>query len=56
LDYQNNYVGNSSKKFSSNQLERPNNYFDRPTKLFSELYLAKFLGTSVKSLFPYKTP
>jgi len=28
------------------------NYFDGPTKLFSELYLAKFLGTSAKPFFP----
>jgi len=26
-------------------------YFDGPTKLFSELYLAKFLDTSAKSFF-----
>jgi len=28
------------------------NYFDGPTKLFSDLYLAKFLSTSTKQLFP----
>jgi len=27
------------------------NYFDSPTKLFSDLYLAKFLDTSAKSFF-----
>jgi len=26
------------------------NYFDNPTKLFSDLYLTKFLDTSVKSV------
>jgi len=26
-------------------------YFDAPTKLFSDLYLAKFLNTSAKSFF-----
>jgi len=28
------------------------NYFDGPTKLFSDLYLAKFLDSSAKSFFP----
>jgi len=28
------------------------NYFDNPTKLFSDLYLAKFFNTSAKSCFP----
>jgi len=28
------------------------NYFDNPTKLFSDLYLAKFLDTSAKLFFP----
>jgi len=28
------------------------NYFDCPTKLFSDLYLAKFLDTSTKPSFP----
>jgi len=28
------------------------NYFNDPTKLFSDLYLAKFLDVSVKSFFP----
>jgi len=27
------------------------NYFDSPIKLFTHLYLAKFLDTSVKSFF-----
>jgi len=31
-------------------LEIPN-YFDGPTKLFLDLYLLKFLGTSAKSFF-----
>jgi len=30
-------------------------YFGGPTKLSSELYLAKFLGTSAKLFFPYST-
>jgi len=29
------------------------NYFGGPTKLFSDLYLAKFLNTLLKSFFPY---
>jgi len=28
-------------------------YFDGPTKLFSDLYLAKFLNISAKPFFPY---
>ena len=28
------------------------NYFDSPTELFSDLYLVKFLNTSVKPFFP----
>jgi len=28
-------------------------YFDGPTKLFSDLYLSKFLNISAKSFFPY---
>jgi len=28
------------------------NYFDSPTKLFSDLYLAKFLDISAKLFFP----
>jgi len=36
-------------------LERPTmsyNYFDSPTKLFSDLYLTKFLDISAKPFFP----
>jgi len=29
------------------------NYFDGPTKLFSNLYLVKLLDILVKSFFPY---
>jgi len=29
------------------------NYFNNPTKLFLDVYLAKFLDTSAKSFFPY---
>jgi len=46
LDHQNNYVEatRTSKLFAALliTLECPN-YFDSPTKLFSNLYLAKFL-------------
>jgi len=34
-----------------NQFQR-SNYFDGPTKLLSDLYLAKFLDISVKPSFP----
>jgi len=34
-------------------LSIPYNYFD-PTKLFSDLYLIKFLNTSAKSLLSYQ--
>jgi len=30
------------------------NYFDDLTKLFSDLYLTKFLGILTKSFFPYR--
>jgi len=33
-------------------LEHPRNYFDSSTKLFSNLYLVKYLGISAKSFFP----
>jgi len=37
---------------SRNQLELlPHNYFDGLIKLFSDLYLAKFFSTLVKSFF-----
>jgi len=29
------------------------NYFDAPTKLFSDFYLPTFLDTSAKSFFPH---
>jgi len=32
----------------SSTLERLQNYFDEPTKLFLDLYLIKFLDTSAK--------
>jgi len=41
------------KKFwySNNQFDRKYNYFDDPTKLFSDLYLPKFLDTNKIVLF-----
>ena len=62
LHHQNNLnVGNSSimsnaaKSFSysvATCLSVLHNYFDGPTKLFSDMYLAKFSDTSAKSCFP----
>jgi len=37
------------------QFKRPN-YFDDPTKLFSNLYLIKFLDISAKSFFSNTSP
>jgi len=61
LDYQNNYVGNlSNKQYCKKVLTFQANfsvlhkYFDNPIKLFTDLYLAKFLDTSAKLLFPCK--
>jgi len=34
-------------------LSASHNYFDDPTKLFSNLYLVKFLDILAKSFFPY---
>ena len=52
LDHQNNYVGikfnhneQCCKKFSANPIVH--NYFDSPTKLFSDLHLVR------KLFFPY---
>jgi len=67
LDYQNNYVENS--RMMSNTLNNFDilaiilnvlyNYFDNSIKLFSDLYLAKFLDFLTKSfcalLFTYLT-
>jgi len=55
--YQINYVGRSSnvaKSFDNLAISLSvlHNYFDRLTKLFSDLYLAKFLDTSSKPSFP----
>jgi len=60
LDFQNNYVerlsidDNAAKSFNilATNLNILHNY-DR-TKLFSDLYVAKFLNTSVKLVFPCK--
>jgi len=61
LGQQINYVRNSSmmsnvaKNFDilAIILNVLRNYFDIPIKLFSDLYLAKFLDTSVKLFFSY---
>ena len=43
------------KKFwHISKFERLHNYFEGPTKLFSDLYLAKFLNSLAKLFFPYK--
>jgi len=45
-------MGNAAKSFNIlASLNVLHNYFDSPTKLFSDLYLAKFSVTSA-SLFP----
>jgi len=49
IEYQNNYTGKHSGNYSLNV---EHNYFDDSTKLFSDLYLTKFLDTSIKSSFP----
>jgi len=58
LSHQNNYIESlyldAAKNFnilavSSNVLH---NYFGQQTKLFSNLYLAKFLDSSAKLFFP----
>jgi len=61
LDLQNKYVGcssimnNAAKSFDILlSVNVQHNYFDGPTKLFSDLYLAKFLVTSAKLFFPCK--
>jgi len=57
LDHQNNYVRHSSllewlfKTFYKLHLIILHNYLDSSTKLFSDLYLVKFLDTSEKSFF-----
>jgi len=60
MDHQNKCVGNSSvmsdaaKSFDIlASLNVVHNHFDGSTKLFSNLYLAKFLNTSAKLFFPY---
>jgi len=47
--YDNNKIWHSSNQFELH------NYFDSLTKLFSELYLAKFSDTSVKLSFSCAT-
>jgi len=51
---QDNYAGRSSWKTFSTLLSVLYNYFDSPTKLFSDLYLAKFVCTLAKSFRVYK--
>jgi len=56
LNYRNNYVRRSNWLLDQNFLQRCSMlkfhiYFDDSTKLFSDLYLAKFLDISAKSLF-----
>jgi len=59
LDHQNNYVErlitiSKAKSFNilATSLNVLHNYFNGPNKLFSDLYLAKFLNTSAKPFFP----
>jgi len=60
LDHQNNYVENSQARqqycknfgiLATNLRSVLHNYFNSPTKLFSDLYLAKFLDILAKSFF-----
>jgi len=58
LDHQNNYVGRSSVTKAVKDLDIlminlrvQYNYLNDPIKLFSDLYLAKFLDTSSKLFF-----
>jgi len=65
LDYQNNYNSKTlkhddvaaksfntlAKQFDKNQIVLINNYCDGPTKLFSNLYLAKFLNILANPFF-----
>jgi len=46
-------ISNAAKHFDilTTNLSVLHNYFDSLTKLFSDLYLAKFLNTSAKLLF-----
>jgi len=58
MEYQNNYaerssiMSNAAKNFDILATSGLHNYFDGPTKLFSDLYPAKFLNISVKSFLP----
>jgi len=63
LDHQNNYVGRSTitnknvaKNFDilTTRLNVLHNYFDGLIKLFSNLYLTKFLDTSNRSFRNYQ--
>jgi len=50
-----NIMSNAAKNFDilTTSLSVLHNYFDSLTKLFLDLYLAKFSDTSAKSFFPY---
>jgi len=47
-------MSNAAKNFDilTTSLSVLYNYFDNPIKLFSDLYLVKFLNTSAKLFFP----
>jgi len=48
-------MSNAAKNFDilATSLSVLHNYFDSPTKLFLDPYVAKFLATSAKSFFVY---
>jgi len=54
LNYQNNYVKLVARILKLLIIFKipQQNYFDGPTKLFSDLYLSEFLNFSSKSFFP----
>jgi len=41
-------IGNAVKSFDTLATKILHHFFDSPTKLFSDLYLVKFLDTSIK--------
>jgi len=47
-------MSNAAKNFDILAISVLHNYFNRSTKSFPELYLAKFLNISAKSFFPYR--
>jgi len=48
-------ISNAAKSFNilATSLSVQHNYFDSPVKLFLDLYLEKFINTSIKLFFPY---